>query len=54
MTEWYKQDNLDIHAKSTHITKSHKRSHKPKLGKECAFPNAEKNSIFFLPPLWKN
>ncbi len=34
--------------KITHIAKSHKPAHKPKLGKECAFSNAERNSIFFF------
>ena len=40
--------------KSTHIAKSHglsrpfgKPTHKPKLGKECAYPNPRRNSIFF-------
>ncbi len=36
--------------KSTQIAKSHKPIHKPKLGKEYAFPNAERNSFFFSLP----
>ena len=33
--------------KAIHICNSHQPTHKPKLGKECAFPNAERNSFFF-------
>ncbi|WKZ76177.1 MAG: hypothetical protein QY303_04615 [Vicingaceae bacterium] len=47
----FKQNNNEKPThKSTHIAKSHKPTHKPKLGKECAFPNPRRNSFFFSLP----